>query len=306
MKIAITGATGFIGQYVVDAAVNAGHSVRALARKEISDWATNEKIEVFKCDLTDAASLKGALDGCEALIHLAAVMNGPNSYHDSINATKHVIDIVSSSAVKRVVHLSSISLLDYTQKKSLAVIDEFCGANTNDKMLGDYARMKRDQESLFQHWNRPGDTDLVILRPGLVYDEHNLSNAHEGFKFLAAKHKGQVPVVHAKSVAQACILSAESHSVNNETIQLTNDNLPSQSEYCAALKSKGQASGKITLPWPLFNLATWCLRFPLGLINKAPDGVRLNSVHARQKPLSFSNEKAKQLLQWHPMKGLET
>jgi len=75
MRIAITGATGFIGRYVMHGMLAGGHEVRALCRpgrESALDVPQGRDVEVHTGDLADAASLKGFLAGADYLIHLAS------------------------------------------------------------------------------------------------------------------------------------------------------------------------------------------------------------------------------------------
>ncbi|MCA9638987.1 MAG: NmrA family NAD(P)-binding protein, partial [Myxococcales bacterium] len=74
-RIAITGATGFIGGYMVRGMARAGHEVRVLCRPGREDAVQHppeRPAEVHVGDLTDAESLKGFLKGVDVLIHLAS------------------------------------------------------------------------------------------------------------------------------------------------------------------------------------------------------------------------------------------
>ncbi|MFL0810265.1 MAG: NAD(P)-dependent oxidoreductase [Agarilytica sp.] len=314
MKIAITGASGFIGRHVVAAAVAQGFQVLAIVRSTpLSEWGGDPHIETQCFDLSvdekqNLDNLAGAFEGCDVVIHLAAVMQGPNQFHDTMHATKNVLRAMDVAGVKKFVALSSISILDYPRCNANAQVDETCAANALDKELGPYAYMKRAQEAMCRRWqSREDETNkLVVLRPGLVFDENNLSDAHVGFKFLASLHVGEVPVVSVQGVARACVAAAVTEAAEGETVHLLNDKLPKQAEYISALQSKGVLAKRIGVPWGLYNVITTVLRMPLSFIGKVPDGLRKNSVHARQKPLRFSNEKAKKLLGWQPSVSLNT
>ncbi len=307
MKIAITGANGFIGQHVVNAALSAGHNVLAVVRNSAPEaWQSNDVLDILRCDLCDADSpqrLADALQEYEAIIHLAAVMQGHNQYTDTITATKNVLSAAKTARVTRLIDLSSISVLNYQSKAPMSVIDENTAMQTIDSALGQYAKMKRDQENLCMQWHDESH-ELIILRPGLVYDATQLSNAHAGFKMLASLHAGEVPAVHVVDVANACVLAAENTEVKNSVIHLTNDSLPKQSAYLEKLKQKGFIGTTIPLPWQIYAVLMTILRFHLKLIEKVPDGVRKNSVNARHTPFLFSNEKAKTLLHWQPRSSL--
>src|SRR5690606_13204440 len=75
LTIAVTGATGFVGQAVLDEAGRRGLSVRALARRE---QAPRAGVEWLRGDLSDQAALAGLVSGAEAVLHIAGVVNTPD------------------------------------------------------------------------------------------------------------------------------------------------------------------------------------------------------------------------------------
>ena len=304
MKVAITGASGFIGQEVVKQVLTAGHDVIALVRsKGLDQWQNQSNISIATCDLASGEDLADKLAGADIVIHLAAVMSGADLYHQTQISTDNLLKAMDKAGVSKLIACSSISVLDYAQQTPLSVIDENTPLNSRDEELGAYALMKRDQEKQILAWYDDSKS-LCIFRPGLVFAKDNLSTAHVGFKVLAAKHIGQVPVVHVKSVAKA-MASALEQKFAGEVFNLTNDNLPSQSQYLAKLKSMGAVGTAIGLPWQLYAFVASCFRLPLSIINKVPDAFCLNSVAARQKPFHFSNQKAKDILQWKANSALE-
>lgn len=78
MKVLVTGGTGFVGPKVVHALRARDHDVRALVRKPeraktLEAWGC----ELAQGDMTDAASLERAVQGCDAVVHLVAIIQGP-------------------------------------------------------------------------------------------------------------------------------------------------------------------------------------------------------------------------------------
>ena len=77
MRVAITGTTGYLGRYVVDALVGSEHTVAAQIRRELdaSDPLTsyNDKLELSYGDMADAASLEALVQGCDAVVHMAFI-----------------------------------------------------------------------------------------------------------------------------------------------------------------------------------------------------------------------------------------
>src|SRR2546423_4264760 len=78
VRVLVTGGTGFVGPKVVHALRARGHDVRALARKPeraktLEAWGC----ELVQGDMTDPGSLDRAAQGCDAVVHLVAIIQGP-------------------------------------------------------------------------------------------------------------------------------------------------------------------------------------------------------------------------------------
>src|SRR3990167_5237833 len=90
MKILITGADGFIGSHLTEALVRAGYTVRAFVLyNSFNSWGwldrcaedVRGKFEVFAGDIRDPNGVRAAMKGCDAVLHLAALIAIPYSYH---------------------------------------------------------------------------------------------------------------------------------------------------------------------------------------------------------------------------------
>src|SRR5687768_12266080 len=75
MKVLVTGGTGVVGKSAVDHLLRRGHTVRLLSRHADDDarqWA--EGVEPRTGDVGDPAALRGAADGCDAVLHVAGIV----------------------------------------------------------------------------------------------------------------------------------------------------------------------------------------------------------------------------------------
>lgn len=302
MKIAITGASGFIGAQVAREILRQGHSVVALSRRPVNpppkEIANAANWDNFQCDLNDTETLGKHLSGCDTVIHLAAAMSGDDQYQQTMDATRSLLSAIDNSGIARLVLVSSISVLDYSNTAHSTTIDEQTPVCNDDASLGDYARMKRDQERLCQRWQEQQDRELIIVRPGLVYDHNDLSEAHAGFLKkgcgLVALHKGTVPLVEVNTAAKHIVAMAGNTLLTNEIFHSVDTPAISQAEYLDQLKRHGQLRYYLPLPWWLYSSMTAAVRQLLDWMKKTektPDSLRKNSVAARQKPFSFSSTK---------------
>lgn len=123
MKVLVTGADGFIGSHLVETLMNKGHDVRAFVLyNSFNSWGwldhapkhIRENLEVFAGDVRDPHGVRAAMLGCDAVLHLAALIAIPYSYHSpdtyvetNIKGTLNVLQAARELGVKRVVHTST-------------------------------------------------------------------------------------------------------------------------------------------------------------------------------------------------------
>ena len=111
MKVLVTGATGFIGPKVVHALRSQGRDVRVLVRRP--DRATQLATlgaEVVTGDITNAASLSAAVDGCTHVVHLVSILKGSSSDFQRVmtQGTKDLVAAAKGAGVERFVLMSAL------------------------------------------------------------------------------------------------------------------------------------------------------------------------------------------------------
>ena len=107
--LAITGATGFVGGHLLDRALTAGHRVRALTRRAQPE---RSGVEWIASTLTDMTALVRLIEGADAVIHVAGVVNAPDRSGfaaGNIAGTEAVLAATQAAGVQRFVHVSSLS-----------------------------------------------------------------------------------------------------------------------------------------------------------------------------------------------------
>ncbi|MBV9229455.1 MAG: NAD(P)H-binding protein, partial [Chloroflexi bacterium] len=113
MKVLVTGAAGFLGGHLIDMLVERGDEVRAMVRpvEDTSHLRTLAGVEIVHGDLTDAESLKRAVQGVQRVYNVAAKTGpwGPESAYRAVNVwgVADLIRAAMDAGVQRIVHTSS-------------------------------------------------------------------------------------------------------------------------------------------------------------------------------------------------------
>jgi dTDP-glucose 4,6-dehydratase len=121
--ILVTGADGFIGSHLTEALVRQGHKVRAFVfYNSFNSWGWLDQcdadvkgnFEVFAGDIRDPHGLREAMKGCDVVLHLAALIAIPYSYHSpdtyvdtNIKGTLNVLQAARELGIRRVIHTST-------------------------------------------------------------------------------------------------------------------------------------------------------------------------------------------------------
>jgi uncharacterized protein YbjT (DUF2867 family) len=114
VTVLVTGGTGFVGPKVVRAIRDAGHDVRVLVRKPAS--AAGLEATPVVGDMTDAASVRAAVDGCSHVVHLVAIIKGSPSDFERVmtQGTRSLIAAAKDAGVKRFVLMSALGTSEPT------------------------------------------------------------------------------------------------------------------------------------------------------------------------------------------------
>jgi len=153
MKVFLTGATGFVGHHVARALANEGAELRMLVRKA-SNPANLEGIrgDTHVGDLSAPETLRPALAGCDAVVHVAAdyrlwIPDPQDMYRANVDGTRELLRMAREAGVPRVVYTSSVATMHF--RTDGIVINEDTPVSLAD-MVGHYKRSKflAEQEAI--------------------------------------------------------------------------------------------------------------------------------------------------------------
>lgn len=336
MIMLVTGATGFLGQRVVEHALGRGHRVRAVVRpgRDVSgmSWAGKDGLDIVEIDLASDSSIGKLADAlvdkhqdAVVVIHAAGTLEGNDSVQqaETVEPTRRLIQAMRQAGSRRLILLSSLSVYGYAALPDGAQLDE---TTPTESDLGDrdaYCRAKLAQEAIALEAAQLHGFLVTALRPGVIFGPGRLWTARLGVAkgplCVLLGGNAALPVSFVEHCAQAVVLAAEKHAVISdvyadrdslgrlgafEAINVIDDDRPTQNQYAVLLKKHAAAGPAVlfSLPWGLLKrvaaaLALLSLLAP-DLISRLPAIMRSASLHARIKPLRYSNCRLHDRLGW--------
>ena len=167
MKVFVTGATGFVGHHVASALAAEGAQLRLLVRKT-SNLANLEGIDgdTFVGDLSRPESLRTAIEGCDAVVHVAAdyrlwIPDPEAMYSANVDGTRELLRMAREAQVPRFVYTSSVATMHF--RTDGIVINEDTPVSLAD-MVGHYKRSKFMAEQQAIAAAQDGQ-QVIILNP---------------------------------------------------------------------------------------------------------------------------------------------
>ena len=146
--ILVVGGTGFVGPHVVRALLATGRPVRCLARRPESVQGV-DGCELVRGDMTDAASLRRAVEGCDTVVHLVAILLGTPQAFERVmmQGTRDLVDAAKDAGVRRFVLMSAL------------------GTGEETKDATSYFRAKWEEEQAVE----ASGIDHTIFRPSFIF-----------------------------------------------------------------------------------------------------------------------------------------
>lgn len=244
MQILVTGGSGVIGVATVRELHRAGHSVRVLTRHAERDrkWRP-EGVEAWAGDISNAESIEGAANDCEAVVHVAGIVDEtPKATFQAVNVdgTRYVAMEAERAGIRKLIYISSL------------------GADRGESA---YHKSKFVAEDVVRAFTR----DWVVLRPGAVYgpgDEHlsvllRLVRTLPVIPTIGNGDQQFQPIWH-EDFAKAIRVAVEQEDVRCVSLDVAGEDLTSQNDLVARMRRITGRSA-VQAPVPEF-VASWGLR----------------------------------------------
>jgi len=185
-KILVTGADGFIGSHLTEELVRQGHSVRAFVLyNSFNSWGwldsaepgIKKSLDVFAGDIRDPHGVKTAMKGCDVVLHLAALIAIPYSYHSpdtyvdtNIKGTLNIVQAARELGVQKVVHTSTSEV--YGTAKFVPITEEHPLQGQSP-----YSASKIGADQIAMSFFNSFNTPVSIIRPFNTYGPRQSARA---------------------------------------------------------------------------------------------------------------------------------
>ncbi len=256
--ILITGATGVIGPRVVHALYQAGYRLRTFSVDALAAGMFPHNVEVLIGDVTDKAAVQVAMQGVDAVVHMAALLHIDNpppeirKKYERINVggTTTVVEASISAGVKRIVFFSTIAVYGPSDG---CVLNEMSPTHPDTC----YAQTKLAAEKIVLNVKRADGQPIgTVLRLGAVYGSRIKGNYERLTRALA--HNRFIPIgdgrnrrtlVYDKDVGRAVVLAVSHPSAAGRVFNVTDGESHALNEIiesiCSAL---GRKPPRLSLP----------------------------------------------------------
>lgn len=295
-KILVTGADGFIGSHLTEALVAAGHDVRAFVYyNSFGSWGwldeadknIRDSLDIFAGDIRDPHGVRTAMQGCDVVLHLAALIGIPYSYHSpdtyldtNIKGTLNIVQAARELNVSKVIHTSTSEV--YGTARFVPI--------TEDHPLqgqSPYSASKIGADQMALSFYQSFDTPVSICRPFNTYGPRQSARA-------------VIPTVitqianGAKTIKLGSLHPTRDFNFIEDTVR----------GFIAIAKSD-KAIGEVINLGSAFEISIGdTVALIAELMNASveiqSDDQRIRPANSEVERLFASNDKAKQLLNWQP------
>lgn len=300
MKTLITGANGFIGSAVMRLLLERGHDLRVVVRPK-SDQRNLEgmPVEVVEGNLQDKTSLKQAVNGCNAVFHLAAdyrlwIPDPDNMYQTNVAGTRDLMLASAEAGVGKIVYTSSVAVLGLNKDGSPA--DEETPMVPED-MIGHYKRSKYLAEKEVSRLIDENGLPAVIVNPSTPLGPRDIKPTPTG-KIIVDTLNDRMPayvdtglnIAHVDDVAYGHLLAFEKGKIGERYI-LGGENLSLQTILGIICELTDRKPPSIKLPHNFILPIAWCMERWANISKKEPRAT-VDEVHMSKNLMYFSSDKA--------------
>lgn len=300
MRALVTGAAGFIGGHVVAALAGGGAQVRAFDRKPPPNGTLPETVEFIRGDVLDHDEVRRAVDGCDAVFHLAAVYSYDRedaALMQAVNVcgTRTVLDASVRGQRRRLVYTSSCATCGPARGRQATERDF-----PAPRELGvPYKRTKLEAERLALRAAREG-AEVIVVNPTAPVGRGDLRPTPTGKMVADVAHgraraylaRSALNVVGVEDVARGHVAAFERGRAG-ERYLLGGDNMAVREVFAAIARAAGLPASRIPVPWIAAYASALAADAMLRPLGREPKLLIPAEVRAGRLPHLFDDRKAR-------------
>jgi len=305
-RVLVTGGTGVVGRYDIEALVKRGYAVRVLSRNpQKYAWLTKLNVELVKGDITDPAVVDAAMAGITHVIHAAALVSLwprrlPDMLASNLEGTRNVLAACKKHGVQRMVHIGALASVGEPNDATITKVTELTATHPRADE-SEYTASKRQASEAVEQASREGLSVVSVLPPLILGKAEWTSSSaaffklmYDGFSFYTDM---RLPAVSADDLTHVILSLLFTNAYSGERFFVTAGALSGKEMFKLIAQSVGKPAPTIKLPSALIQSIGWLSEKISFLTNREPlFTIASANVLTENYPYEYVGEKAERLL----------
>lgn len=302
-KVLLTGATGLLGSFILKWLIQNNIEVRALIRKTSDKGLIKDvydKVDWFECDMLDYLKLEKAFEGCNRVIHAAAVVSFASSDRNTmvdinVSGTKNLVDLSLEKQIKHFVHISSVAAIG---RPKLEMLPDEATPWEQSTSTSEYAKSKYLSE--LEVWRGIAEgLSAVILNPSFVLGPGDWNKSStQLFRYVWKENMfyttGKLNYIDVRDVVKA-VEKVYTQEISNERFILNSEAISFKMLFDKIAERWNKRKPGIKVNSLILNIA-WRIEAVRSFFTGSTPMATRDSSESAKKQHVFNSEKSKEVL----------
>ncbi|MCU5786964.1 NAD-dependent epimerase/dehydratase family protein [Alloalcanivorax marinus] len=314
-KVLVTGGSGFVGGRLIQRMKSQGWEVRALARSpDAAQRVAALGAEAASGDLDDQQALKRALEGCDAVIHVAAVFKlwgGKDEFERAnVQGTRNLLEAAAATAsVRRFVQVGAAAVVMGDMQPMMRADESL---PRQERPWAPYSASKARAEALVLGANDPGRFETVVIRPPMIWGQgmptldKMIENVRAGQFRWVGDGSQAMSTAHVDNVCHAALLALERGTGGQAYFISDGRDGTLREVMTALLRSRGIDAPKASVPLPVAWRLAQCMEWVWRVFKRPGEPpITRQMLRLIGQPFTLNIDKAERELSYRPIVSWE-